>query len=227
MKNFLVIITAVFMIVSCGKENSTENKDVKEVQTGTQINTNEKTETDTNKVKVPKGEEITVDGKEITIENKRIKVGDKLEDAELIAPVGEFNKMEKVRLSDDKGIKLIYTAPSLDTPVCSLQTKLLDEKAKEHTNVFFYSITDDLPFAMMRFCSDNGIANLKTLSDFQGHEFSGKNGFLMKEYQLLTRAVIIVDENNIVQYVDYGKEVTDQLDINKAIEFLENKMLKK
>ena len=49
----------------------------------------------------------------------------------------------------------------------------------------------------------------------------------MKEYQLLTRAVIIVDEDNIVRYVDYGKEVTDQLDLGKAIDFLEKKMLKK
>ena len=213
------------MIASCGNETDVNKSDTENTKVETETNksvTEEKKE-----VKVPKGEEITVDGKEVTIENKRIKVGDKLEDAELIAPVGEFNKMEKVRLSDDKGIKLIYTAPSLDTPVCSLQTKLLDEKAKEHSDVFFYSITDDLPFAMMRFCSDNGIANLKTLSDFQEHEFSSKNGFLMREYQLLTRAVIIVDENDIVQYVDYGKEVTEQLDINKAIEFLENKMLKK
>lgn len=57
--------------------------------------------------------------------------------------------------------------------------------------------------------------------------FSAKNGFLMKEYQLLTRAVIIVDEDNIVRYVDYGKEVTDQLDLWKSNRFLEKKMLKK
>ena len=57
--------------------------------------------------------------------------------------------------------------------------------------------------------------------------FPLKTVFLMKEYQLLTRAVIIVDEDNIVRYVDYGKEVTDQLDLGKAIDFLEKKMLKK
>ena len=62
---------------------------------------------------------------------------------------------------------------------------------------------------------------------FERHKLGSKNGFLMKEYQLLTRAVIIVDEDNIVRYVDYGKEVTDQLDLGKAIDFLEKKMLKK
>ena len=223
MKKFMIAAMTIFLIFSCGVkeegaavEKTTETKEVSAPEKET-----------LKKEKVPESEKVTVDGIEVTIENKRIKVGDKLEDAELIAPVNEFNKMKKVRLSDDKGIKLIYTAPSLDTPVCSLETKMLDEKAKEHADVFFYSITDDLPFAMMRFCSDNGIANLKTLSDFQTHEFSAKNGFLMKEYQLLTRAVIIVDEDNIVRYVDYGKEVTDQLDLGKAIDFLEKKMLKK
>jgi thiol peroxidase len=220
MKKFLIAAMTIFLIFSCAKDKEAaetgENSEIKEAAV-------QKEETR----KVPENEKITVDGKEVTIENKRIKVGDKLEDAELIAPVNEFNKMKKVKLSDDKGIKLIYTAPSLDTPVCSLQTKMLDEKAKEHADVFFYSVTDDLPFAMMRFCSDNGIANLKTLSDFQTHDFSTKNGFLMKEYQLLTRAVIIVDENNVVKYVDYGKEVTDQLDLGKAIDFLEKEMLKK
>ena len=49
----------------------------------------------------------------------------------------------------------------------------------------------------------------------------------MKEYQLLTRAIIIVDENDIVKYVDYGKEVTKELDIDKAMNFLENDLLKK
>ena len=176
MKKFMIAAMTIFLIFSCGVkeedaavEKTTETKEVSAPEKET-----------LKKEKVPESEKVTVDGIEVTIENKRIKVGDKLEDAELIAPVNEFNKMKKVRLSDDKGIKLIYTAPSLDTPVCSLQTKMLDEKAKEHADVFFYSITDDLPFAMMRFCSDNGIANLKTLSDFQTHEFSAKNGFLMK-----------------------------------------------
>ena len=223
MKKILITATAVFFIFSCGKKEETVNT----AETARTKEASSPEKETPKQEKVPKSERVTVDGVEVTIENKRIKVGDKLEDAELIAPVNEFNKMKKVRISDDKGIKLIYTAPSLDTPVCSLQTKMLDEKAKEHADVFFYSVTDDLPFAMMRFCSDNGIANLKTLSDFQTHEFSTKNGFLMKEYQLLTRAVIIVDEENVVRYVDYGKEVTDQLDLGKAIDFLEKEMLKK
>ena len=223
MKKFLIAVMTIFLVFGCAKQEKTVKSEEKSEVKETAIAENEQVK----KEQVPESEKITVDGAEVTIENKRIKVGDKLEDAELTAPVNEFNKMKKVRLSDDKGIKLIYTAPSLDTPVCSLQTKMLDEKAKEHANVFFYSVTDDLPFAMMRFCSDNGIANLKTLSDFQTHEFSTKNGFLMKEYQLLTRAVIIVDENDVVRYVDYGKEVTDQLDLEKAISFLEKEMLKK
>lgn len=226
LKKYLILFIAVLGIWSCGKEEKTADKSSGGNAETCAVSTGE-TKTEDVKVTVPKGEEITVDGKEVTILNKRIKVGDKLEDAELISPVGEFNKMQKVKLSNDKGIKVIYTAPSLDTPVCSLQTKTLDSKAKEHSNVFFYSITNDLPFAMTRFCSDNEIHNLKTLSDYQGHEFSSKNGFLMKEYQLLTRAIIIVDENDIVKYVDYGKEVTKELDIDKAMNFLENDLLKK
>ncbi len=64
-------------------------------------------------------------------------------------------------------------------------------------------------------------------SDYRYHHFGLQNGFLIKEYGLLTRALMIVDENNIVKYIEYVKEEADEADVEKAMKFLEEKMINK
>jgi len=107
------------------------------------------------------------------------------------------------------------------------QTKQLNEAAKTHTNVKFYSVTVDTPFAQERFCTANEINGLKAVSDFKYHQFGIQNGFLIKEKGLLTRALMIVDENNNVKYIEYVSEEGKEADVDKALKFLENKLLKK
>lgn len=170
---------------------------------------------------LPMTEKVTVDQKEVSIASKMIKVGDVLSDDRLAKPAEKFNEVEFTKLSESKRVKLIYTAPSIDTPVCSLQTSQLNGAAKKHKDVDFLMISADLPFAQFRFCHANSIENLKTLSDYNGLNWARNNGFLMTEYNLLTRAIIIVDANNVVKYVQYVPEVTDEAKLDNALAYLE------
>ena len=166
---------------------------------------------------------ITMGKVPITIVGKELKVGDKIKEVPLVVNT----KLEEKNIFEDKNIKVIYTAPSLDTRVCSLQTKQLNEAAKTHTNVKFYSVTVDTPFAQERFCTANEINGLKAVSDFKYHQFGIQNGFFVKEKGLLTRALTILDENNTVKYIEYVPEEGKEANIDKALKFLENNLIKK
>lgn len=166
---------------------------------------------------------ITMGGKPITIVGKELKVGDKISEV----PLTINAKLEDKNIFEEKAIKVLYTAPSLDTKVCSLQTKMLDTAASKYPTIKFYSITMDTPFAQERFCTSNNIHGLKAVSDFKYHQFGLQNGLYVKESGLLTRALIIVDENNVVKYVEYVPEQGKEADVEKALKFLEEQMLKK
>ena len=166
---------------------------------------------------------ITMGKVPITIVGKELKVGDKIKEVPLVVNT----KLEEKNIFEDKNIKVIYTAPSLDTKVCSLQTKQLNEAAKKYPNVKFYSVTVDTPFAQERFCTANEINGLKAVSDFKYHQFGIQNGFFIKEKGLLTRALMIVDENNVVKYIEYVPEEGKEADVEKALKFLENNLMKK
>ena len=94
---------------------------------------------------------------------------------------------------------------------------------KDWLYVKFYSVTVDTPFAQERFCTANEINGLKAVSDFKYHQFGIQNGFFVKEKGLLTRALTILDENNTVYVPEEGKEAN----IDKALKFLENNLIKK
>ncbi|MDO5089754.1 MAG: thiol peroxidase [Leptotrichiaceae bacterium] len=166
---------------------------------------------------------ITMGGKSITIVGKETKVGDTLK----AVPLTVNSKLEDKNILEDKAVKVIYTAPSLDTKVCSIQTKMLNTAAEKYPDVKFYSVTVDTPFAQERFCSSNGINSLKPASDYKYHQFGIQNGLLIKEVGLLTRALIITDENNVVKYIEYVKEEGNEADVHKALKFLEEKVIKK
>ena len=207
MKRILIIsILAGLAVMSCGK---------------TQAKTTEKSKgadplytqyLDT--LKSENNLKITMGGKPVTIVGKEV-------------PLTMNSKLEDKNILEDKAVKVIYTAPSFDTKVCSIQTKMLNTAAEKFPDVKFYSVTVDTPFAQERFCSSNGINSLKPASDYKYHQFGIQNGLLIKEAGLLTRALMIVDENNIVKYIEYVKEEGNEADVDKAMKFLEKEMVKK
>ena len=216
MKKMLLLGTIAILAVACGNKAKTENENAKTGQNAEYMQYLDSLKADNNL-------KITMGKVPVTIVGKELKVGDKIKEVPLVVN----SKLDEKNIFEDKNIKVIYTAPSLDTKVCSLQTKQLNEAAKKYPNVKFYSITVDTPFAQERFCTANEINGLKAVSDFKYHQFGIQNGFFVKEKGLLTRALTILDENNTVKYIEYVPEEGKEANIDKALKFLENNLIKK
>ena len=216
MKKILLLGAIAILAVACGNKAKTENENAKTEQNSEYTQYLDSLKADNNL-------KITMGKVPVTIVGKELKVGDKIKEVPLVVN----SKLDEKNIFEDKNIKVIYTAPSLDTKVCSLQTKQLDEAAKKYPNVKFYSVTVDTPFAQERFCTANEINGLKAVSDFKYHQFGLQNGFFVKEKGLLTRALTILDENNNVKYIEYVPEEGKAANIDKALKFLENNLIKK
>lgn len=216
MKKILLLGAIAILAVACGNKAKTENENAKTGQNAEYTQYLDSLKADNNL-------KITMGKVPVTIVGKELKIGDKIKEVPLVVN----SKLDEKNIFEDKNIKVIYTAPSLDTKVCSLQTKQLNEAAKKYPNVKFYSVTVDTPFAQERFCTANEINGLKAVSDFKYHQFGLQNGFFVKEKGLLTRALTILDENNTVKYIEYVPEEGKEANIDKALKFLENNLIKK
>lgn len=157
---------------------------------------------------------ITFAGNDVNLLGKEIKVSDKA--PEFKATKNDLSVFDS---KENEGNVVVYSvAPSLDTSVCALQAKRFNQEASKLENVKIVTITEDLPFAQARFCSNEGIENTIMVSDYKDREFGDKYGFLMEENKLLARGVVIVDKEGIVRYVQYVPEVTNEVDFDKALE---------
>ncbi len=158
---------------------------------------------------------VTFKGNPITLLGKETKVNDKAVDFTVLN-----NSLEPVKLSDFEGkVKILSLFPSIDTGVCSKQAHTFNQKASGLSNdIVILAISNDLPFALNRFCGAEGIDNLITLSDHKHLDFSTKYGFLMEELRLIARGVVVIDKDNVVRYVEYVPEGTHEPDYESAVE---------
>ncbi|MGH9520518.1 MAG: thiol peroxidase, partial [Terriglobales bacterium] len=108
--------------------------------------------------------------------------------------------------------------PSLDTPVCDLQTKRFNEEAgKLNGAVKIITVSMDLPFAQKRWCGAAGAAHVQTLSDYQTGSFGQAMGTLIKELRLESRAIFVVDKDGIIRYVEYVPEIGSHPNYDAAL----------
>lgn len=150
---------------------------------------------------------VTLKGNPLTLAGTQIKVGDKAPDATL-----RKDLVTDLKLSATSGkSRIISVVPSLDTPVCALQTKRFNEEAAKLTNVEFYTISADLPTAQKRFCGAEGInpERLHTLSDHKDTSFGLAWGTLIPDLRIECRAVFVVDKGDVVRYSEYVPEIAD------------------
>lgn len=158
---------------------------------------------------------ITFKGGPLTLVGNEISVGQ-------VAPdfTSAANDLSPYKLSDDSGkVVVISAVPSLDTPVCDTQTRKFNEVAASlGDNVVIVTISVDLPFAQARWCGAAGVEQVKTVSDYNGVDFGTKYGLLIKELHLLTRAVLVVDQQGVIRYYQLVTEVTDEPDYDAALE---------
>ena len=160
---------------------------------------------------------ITFKNNPLTLIGPEVKVGDKAPDFKLLA-----NNLTEVTLASFKGkTRVISVVPSLDTPVCDMQTKRFNQEAvKFSADTIVLTASMDLPFAQARWCGAAGVKNVQTLSDHREASFGRAYGVLIKELRLLARAIFIIGADDKIRYVEYVKEVTQHPDYDKALQAL-------
>jgi len=158
---------------------------------------------------------ITFKGNPLTLVGTELKVGDRMPDVTVLG-----NDLNPVQLSSFKGkVCVVSVVPSLDTPVCDMQTRKFNEAAGGlGDNVAVLTLSMDLPFAQARWCGAAGVDQVVTLSDHRNAAFGEATGLLIKELRLLARAVYVVDQNGVIQYRQLVKEVTEEPDYRAALE---------
>ncbi len=148
---------------------------------------------------------ITFDGKPLTVSGVQLQVGDKAPDFKDVTMDFEPFALDKIQ-----GVKVISAVPSLDTGVCQIQTIQFNKKIVQFPDVKLITISLDLPFAQRRWCGTEGLENTETVSDYQNREFATKYNLLIDQLKLLSRSVFVLDQDNIVRYVEYVSELMDE-----------------
>lgn len=159
---------------------------------------------------------ITFKGNPLTALGPELKPGDKAPDFACVSSALEIVNLA----STGAKARLFSVVPSLDTPVCSAQTKKFnDALAQFGDKVACYTISLDLPFAQKRFCTAENLNNVQTLSDVHDHSFGKNYGVLLEglPLPLLSRAVFVVDKNNTITYAEYVPEVTSHPNYDNAL----------
>lgn len=159
--------------------------------------------------------QITFKGTQVSTQGELPEVGSRAGNFELVG-----TDLQPVRLSDYAGRQLVLNIfPSLDTGVCANSVRTFNEKAAGMTDATVLCISRDLPFAQARFCGAEGIENVVTASDFRttmGEDYGVTmiNGPLEG---LLSRAVIVIDEQGVVKYAEQVPEITTEPDYDAAL----------
>ena len=157
---------------------------------------------------------VTMKGNPLALIGSPVSVGDPAPDFEVVA-----NDLAPIKFSAFRGkVCVISSVPSLDTSVCSLQTKKFNEQAAAlGDDVVILTISMDLPFAQKRWCGAEGVEAVRTLSDHREAEFGAAFGVLIDELRLLARAVFVVDADGIIRYKQIVDELTSEPDYDSAI----------
>jgi thioredoxin-dependent peroxiredoxin len=156
---------------------------------------------------------ITMKGNPLTLIGNEIKVGDAAPDATLVG-----NDLSEVKISSFKGKNIIISAvPSLDTPVCDLETKRFNKEASSIGNASILTVSMDLPFAQKRWCGAAGATAVTTLSDYRYGSFGENYGVTIKGLKLLARCVFVIDASGKVRYIQLVKEVASEPDYEAVL----------
>lgn len=157
---------------------------------------------------------VKAGNKFVTLLGNQVKEGEQAPDFKVVN-----DSFAPVKLSDFKQKPvLISVVPSLDTGVCSLQTKRFNEEvANLPQNVVMLTISNDLPFAQKRFCKAENIDKVKVLSDAVWREFGANYGLLIKDMGLLTRAIFIIDEHGKVAYKELVANISQHPNYENAL----------
>ena len=162
------------------------------------------------------GRTCTLKGNPLNLEGPELKSGDAAPN-----PTVKVNLLESAALNDvASGTRIFSVVPSLDTPVCAVQTKRFHQEAAGLPNVKIYTVSADLPVAQSRFCGAEGIDTDKVgvLSDHKDNAFGKSFGTWVPDVGINSRAVFVVDGNNTIRYAEYVSEIADEPNYDAVLE---------
>jgi thiol peroxidase len=157
---------------------------------------------------------VKANDKYVTLLGTQINVGDKAPNFKVVD-----KNFAPINLADfKKQTLLISVVPSLDTGVCSLQTKRFNEEAvKLPKNITILTISNDLPFAQKRFCKVENVDQVRVLSDSVWRNFGENYGLIIKDMGLLTRAIFIIDNQGTVKYKELVENISQHPNYESAL----------
>ena len=158
---------------------------------------------------------VTMKGNPLTLVGKKLLEGDSAPDFEVLD-----NDLSPFRFSSFRGkVCVISSVPSLDTPVCDMETRRFNEESGNlSSDVRILTISMDLPFAQKRWCGATGVDKVITLSDHHEAEFGIQYGVLIKELRLLARALFVVDREGVIRYIQIVKEISQEPDYGSVLD---------
>ncbi len=124
--------------------------------------------------------------------------------------------LSDVSLGDLKGKRVILNIfPSIDTDVCAASVRYFNAEANALDNTVVLCISADLPFAHNRFCGAEGLENVESVSELRSHDFGELYGVRIIDGPLaglLSRAIVVLDENGKVTYTEQVPEIAQEPD---------------
>jgi len=155
--------------------------------------------------------------KPVTLLGNEVKVGQAAPDFK----IQKSSDMSDYTLASAAGkTRIIASVPSLDTPVCDLETKRFNEEASKLPNVEIVCVSMDLPFAQKRWCGATNIDKVITGSDHRDASFGKNYGVLISGGPLdrvLARAVFVVGPDNKLKHVEYVSSIGDHPNYDTAL----------
>ncbi|MBS2210036.1 thiol peroxidase [Carboxylicivirga mesophila] len=162
---------------------------------------------------------ITFKGSPVSTAGDLPRVGAEAPDFSLVK-----TDLSEVSLSDYKGKKVVLNIfPSVDTGVCAASVRRFNAEASKQDNTIVLCVSRDLPFAHARFCGAEGLEDVVSLSEYKDEVFSQNYGVKMVDGPLaglLSRAVVVVDENGKVTHSEQVDDIVNEPDYEAALKAL-------
>lgn len=157
----------------------------------------------------------TFKGNPVTLVGSEIKVGEQAPHFKLVG-----KDLADIECASFHGkVRVVSVAPSIDTPICAIQTRTFNKEAVSLSeDVVILSVSLDLPFALARFCAAEGIDRVIMASDYKYRSFGEAYGVYLRELGLLTRAVFVIDRAEKIVHAQYVPEVTQEPDYAAVLE---------
>jgi thiol peroxidase len=157
---------------------------------------------------------MMVGEKEHPVQEAMLQIGQPAPDFKLLT-----NNRSERTLADYTGkIKIISTIPSIDTRVCSAQTKRFNEEAAHlDENIIVLTVSADTTFALRRYCDNEGIARTETLSTYMDMGFADAYGVHDTEWRVCQRGVFVLDKENTIRHAEYVPVLGQEINFEAAL----------